>query len=242
MKNLKNLILFGIITYMTFKLKEYIPISTKSHKIFESDNNNLEFIYEQHFTFKPLEFASMYGALPVIFLTLDLPERLNVANLKKPYNRIRLYNIAQLYITSMLNHLFNKYINDIIKHSIARKRPDYYERHNSLDIKLSKIDSHIRKEIIEKEKKISTLSFPSKHTGVVFSAVVFIIYVILLSNINLIWTFLISLCLVAFGIYVGYTRVIDHKHFITDVFAGGIFSIILTLFVIWSTQDNSMCS
>ncbi|RVD91808.1 PAP2-like phosphatidic acid phosphatase [Tubulinosema ratisbonensis] len=110
---------------------------------------------------------------------------------------------------------------EVLKILVGEKRPDFLARCKPL----GGTCTGIKKEITEGKK-----SFPSGHTASAFGGSVFFIFTLhtfILKNsvnkfVNITITFLIGFVLLSLSSYVGYTRIIDNRHFLHDVIGGGI--------------------
>lgn len=103
-------------------------------------------------------------------------------------------------------------ITENTKNVIGRLRPDFLARCSPNQ---SGVCTGSRWVVREGRK-----SFPSGHTSTVFCAVLLILYILRIHGLSPVFFLLCSVVLLGLGALVGLSRVLDNKHFPTDVLGG----------------------
>ncbi|KAI5168348.1 diacylglycerol diphosphate phosphatase / phosphatidate phosphatase [Pancytospora epiphaga] len=117
-----------------------------------------------------------------------------------------------------------------IKKVVGRPRPDFFDR-----LKVDADGKYLRNgHTIEEARK----SFPSGHTSSAFCAAAFSIYTASLYFRSRIVLFIFTIFAFLLAIGVGYTRIYDNRHFMSDVFVGAIVGVLCAVITVLIINRN----
>lgn len=128
------------------------------------------------------------------------------------YSQMDFKTSVSIYATIITVSLFTLGITENTKRIVGRPRPDFIER--CMPDSFGKCTGDLKKILVGYQ------SFPSGHTSASFSAICLIIYLLFLQRIRKLYILVISFILFIVGTMMGYSRILDNRHFPSDVVGG----------------------
>lgn len=146
---------------------------------------------------------------------------------KKKIDRETNYKVCLGFLGACL---FTVALTENMKNIVGRPRPDFLAR--CMPDRSGGCTGD-KKEILKGRQ-----SFPSGHTSSTFCSITFLAWFCHMIGMNQTVHAMMSCSLVLLGAAVGLSRILDHKHFISDVLGGAVFGIGIALFWIALTYKD----
>jgi diacylglycerol diphosphate phosphatase/phosphatidate phosphatase len=135
-----------------------------------------------------------------------------------------------IFLALITVFILNLAFTELIKRIVSRPRPDYVSR--CLPDTKGKCTGNPK--LIHK----GLMSFPSGHTSLSTSATSSFIYLAYLIQLNVILALILSVILSTISFLVAVSRVMDHKHHLSDVISGGVLGILVGIAVIHFSRSS----
>ncbi len=198
-KNIKIELIFFII--IAFSIFLPINIDNEIHQFFLTISNSFSNIYLKDFFVKITELGNSiwyFGISILLLLFFYTTKRVNLIKIEKLENKINFFISSIVYLISI------GLITQILKHIFGRARPNHFDFTGGDNFDFFTFESNFH-------------SFPSGHSSTIFM-VFFILVGILpkLKHFFLILTFIVAI-----------SRVVVGAHFLSDVIAGALLSLIV---------------